>query len=100
MRLDDHHGHDDEHAHEHEHPAAPEQVEGGFEEGLERPGVGHEHEEEHVGRFSEGQEDLPEGDDAHEKGRFSEGEEEAPDTAEKTVERRFSEGQEHTPPPQ
>jgi diguanylate cyclase (GGDEF)-like protein/PAS domain S-box-containing protein len=83
-----------------EHPAAPEQVESGFEEGQERGAAGHEHEEEHEGRFSEGQEKLPEGEEAHRRGRFSEGEEDLPETPEKTVERRFSEGQTEEPPPQ
>jgi hypothetical protein len=91
----DHHreGHD-------EHAAAPEQVESGFETGQERPDIGDEREEEHEGRFSEGQEEIPEGPEAHKRGRFSEGEEDLPETPEKDVERRFSEGQEHTPPPQ
>ena len=81
-----------------EHPAAPEQVESGFETGQERPDIGDEAEEAHEGRFSEGQEDLPEGPEAHKKGRFSEGEEDLPETPEKEAERRFSEGQEHIPP--
>jgi diguanylate cyclase (GGDEF)-like protein/PAS domain S-box-containing protein len=83
-----------------EHPAAPEQVESGFEEGQERGRPGHEHEEEHEGRFSEGQETRPEGEEAHRRRRFSEGEEDLPESPEKTVERRFSEGQEGETPPQ
>ena len=56
-----------------EHPAKPQQPQDGFEEGLETPP-----DEEHVGRFSEGQEDLPETPDKIEEGRFSEGQEELP----------------------
>ena len=57
-------------------------------------------EEEREGRFSTGQEDVPEPDaKQHHHGRFSEGEEELPDSdPEKHAERRFSEGQDDTPP--
>lgn len=80
-----------------EHPAKPEQPHEGFAEGQED-------EEKYpedltVGRFSEGEQDLPE--DTEEKlrhGRFSEGEEELPeDTPEKEAEGRFSEGQADLP---
>jgi hypothetical protein len=83
--------------HDREHPAAPEQIEEGFETGQESAD---DPEAEQEGRFSEGQEKLPESEEDLERGRFSEGEEELPDTPEKTVERRYSEGQEHSPPPQ
>ena len=60
-----------------EHPAKPEQPEGGFAEGEANPA---EHpEDEAVGRFSEGQEDLPEDDpEKHEERRFSEGQDAEP----------------------
>jgi hypothetical protein len=77
-----------------EGPASPEQTDEGFETGFDQApdteeeqrepnfarGIAHEEEPgtEHHGRFSEGQEDLPE-------------------TPEKTVERRFSEGIEESP---
>ena len=61
-----------------EHPASPEQPEDGFAEGEASPEIFPEY--ERVGRFSEGQEELPEED------------------PEKHVERRFSEGQDHEPP--
>jgi hypothetical protein len=72
-----------------EHPAAPEEPHHGFAEGEEDA---EKHPEDRtVGRFSEGEEDLPE--DAPEKlhhGRFSEGEEQLPDdTPEKEEEGRF-----------
>jgi hypothetical protein len=82
-----------------EHPAKPEQPEDeGFAEGEARPDTYPE--EEHVGRFSEGEEQLGEDDpEKHHRGRFSEGEEElGEDDPEKHVERRFSEGEDHLPP--
>ncbi len=67
---------------------------GGYAEGERSPTPSPE--EEHVGRFSEGQEDLPE--DPH-HGRFSEGQEElGEEDPEKHEERRFSEGQDSQPP--
>jgi hypothetical protein len=76
------------------HSADPEQPEtGGFAAGEshaeEYP------EEAHVGRFSEGQEDLGEDDpEKHHEGRFSEGQEElGEDDPEKHLQGRFSEGQ-------
>jgi hypothetical protein len=76
-----------------EHPAAPEQPEDGFAEGEASP------EEETVGRFSEGEELLPDSPEKHHHGRFSEGQEELPEAdPEKHEERRFSEGQDHQPP--
>ena len=82
-----------------EHPATPEQPgDEGFAEGEASPEAYPD--EEHVGRFSEGEEELPE--DAPEKvhrGRFSEGEEElGEDDPEKHVEGRFSEGVDQQPP--
>jgi hypothetical protein len=82
-----------------EHPAKPEQPhDEGFAEGEASPETYPD--EERVGRFSEGEEELPE--DTAEKvhrGRFSEGEEElGEDDPEKHVERRFSEGLDHQPP--
>jgi hypothetical protein len=77
-------------------PADPEQPSEGFAEGEANP---QEYtQDEQVGRFSEGQEDLPE--DPH-QGRFSEGQEELPEEdPEKHVEGRFSEGQDDQPPGQ
>jgi hypothetical protein len=81
-----------------EHPAQPEQPQEGFAEGEAHPEVFPEDEE--VGRFSEGQEDLPAEDpEKIHHGRFSEGQEELPeDDPEKHEERRFSEGQDEEPP--
>jgi hypothetical protein len=80
-----------------EHPAKPEQPQHGFAEGEED--AEQYPEDTVVGRFSEGEQDLPE--DTPEKrhhGRFSEGEEELPDeTPEKHEEGRFSEGQADLP---
>lgn len=73
-----------------EHPAAPEQVEHGFDEGLgRRP---RPKKQRRVGRFSEGVEHDP--DSALERGRFSEGVEQHPDDDANAAERRFSEGTE------
>ena len=81
-----------------EHPGQPEQPRDGFAEGEARPDEFPEDEE--VGRFSEGQEDLPADDpEKIHHGRFSEGQEELPeDDPEKHEERRFSEGQDEEPP--
>jgi hypothetical protein len=82
-----------------EHPAKPEQPEDeSFAEGEARPDEYPD--EEHVGRFSEGEEVLGEEDpEKQHRGRFSEGEEElGEDDPEKHVERRFSEGVDHQPP--
>lgn len=73
---------------EREHPAAPEQVEHGFDEGMgvrPRPPA-----QRHVGRFSEGLEHETE--TPRRRGRFSNGLEQDPDDPEREVERRFSEG--------
>ena len=81
-----------------EHPAKPEQPQGGFAEGEASP---EEYpDDEAVGRFSEGQEDLPDSDpEKIHHGRFSEGQEElGEDDPEKHEERRFSEGQDAEPP--
>ena len=80
-----------------EHPASPEQPEDGFAEGKASPEVFPE--DERVGRFSEGEEELRDSLEKHHHGRFSEGQEELPEEdPEKHVERRFSEGQDHEPP--
>jgi hypothetical protein len=75
------------------HPADPKQPKGGFAAGEADPAAYPE--EEHVGRFSEGQEELGEDDpEKHHQGRFSEGEEElGEDDPEKHHQGRFSEGQ-------
>jgi hypothetical protein len=70
-----------------EHPAAPEQIDHGFEEGFLR--APRSPETRRIGRFSTGVEQLPSSD---RRGRFSDGVEQLPDTPEKTAERRFSEG--------
>jgi hypothetical protein len=76
-----------------EHTADPEQPEGGFAAGQAQPEAFPE--EEHIGRFSEGQEELGEDDpEKHLQGRFSEGQEElGEDDPEKHLQGRFSEGQ-------
>jgi hypothetical protein len=82
-----------------EHPAKPEQPEDeGFAEGEASPETYPD--EERVGRFSEGEEELGEADpEKQHRGRFSEGEEELGEAdPEKHVERRFSEGVDHQPP--
>jgi hypothetical protein len=81
-----------------ERPAKPEQPTEGFDEGQSaREALP---EDENIGRFSEGQEELPEADpEKHIAGRFSEGQEELPEEdLEKHAERRFSEGQDAQPP--
>jgi len=73
---------------EREHPAAPEQVEHGFDEGIgRRP---RSPEQRRIGRFSDGIERDP--DDPKHRGRFSDGIEAWPDDPANAVERRFSEG--------
>ena len=52
---------------------------------------------DHVGRFSEGEEQLPESAEKEHVGRFSEGEEQLPESAEKEHVGRFSEGEEQLP---
>ena len=81
-----------------EHPAQPEQPADGFAEGEANPEEFPE--DEAIGRFSEGQEDLPADDEEKvHRGRFSEGQEELPaDEPEKHEERRFSEGQDAESP--
>lgn len=80
---------------EDEHPAAPEQVEHGFDEGVgKRP---RPPSKRRVGRFSEGIEHDP--DAPLRRPRFSEGIEQRPDTPNKTTERRFSEGAERKTEP-
>jgi len=81
-----------------EHPAKPEQSQGGFAEGEASPEQYPD--DKAVGRFSEGQEDLPDSDpEKIHHGRFSEGQEElGEDDPEKHEERRFSEGQDAEPP--
>ncbi|HEX7299916.1 MAG TPA: hypothetical protein VF257_13030 [Solirubrobacteraceae bacterium] len=81
-----------------ERPAKPEQPEDGFAEGEANPEAYPE--DERVGRFSLGEEQLGEDDpEKHRHGRFSEGQEElGEEDPEKHVERRFSEGQDHQPP--
>ena len=54
-------------------------------------------EHEHVGRFSEGEEELPDSAEKERVGRFSDGEEELPDSADKEHVGRFSEGEEELP---
>ncbi|HUA05136.1 MAG TPA: hypothetical protein VMB27_14625 [Solirubrobacteraceae bacterium] len=75
-----------------DHSADPEQPrpEEGFGEGQSNPEAFPE--EEHVGSFAEGQEELD--DDDRRKGRFSEGQEElGEDDPEKHIQGRFDEGQ-------
>lgn len=76
------------------HPSDPEQPEGGFAQGQADPEAYPE--EEHVGSFSEGQEELGEDDpEKHAEGRFSEGQEElGEDDPEKHIRGRFDTGQE------
>jgi hypothetical protein len=79
---------------EHKHPAKPEQTDEGFETGYEQE---RDSAEELVEpNFARGiSEEAEPGTEHH--GRFSEGEEELPDSPEKQVERRFSEGIEESP---
>jgi len=72
----------------HDHPAAPEQIEHGFDESVgRRP---RPPKQRRVGRFSEGIESDP--DAPLERGRFSTGAEQRPGDATNATERRFSEG--------
>jgi hypothetical protein len=76
-----------------EHPAAPEQVEHGFDEGIgRRPRPARQR---RVGRFSDGIASRP--DENRTRRRFSEGVEKRPDSPENAVERRFSEGVDQSP---
>jgi hypothetical protein len=80
---------------EHEHPARPVQPgDEGYEQGYDQQRD--EPEEELEPNFARGiaHEDPP--GTAH-HGRFSEGQEQLPETPDKTVERRFSEGVEESP---
>ena len=79
---------------EHENPARPEQIDEGFETGFDQERDTPE--ENREPNFARGiaDEDAP-GTEKH--GRFSEGQEELPDSPEKEVERRFSEGIERSP---
>ena len=80
---------------EHDHPARAEQsgdegYEQGYDEHRDTP------EEELEPNFARGiAHEVPPGTEHH--GRFSEGQEQLPETPEKTVERRFSEGVERSP---
>jgi hypothetical protein len=79
---------------EHEHPARPEQPDEGFETGYDQERDTPE--EQLEPNFARGiSHEVPPGTEHH--GRFSEGQEELPETPEKTVERRFSEGTERSP---
>jgi len=73
--------------------ADPDQPEAGFAEGQKDAEAFPE--DERVGRFSEGQEELGDGDpEKHLHGRFSEGQEElGEEDPEKHIQGRFSEGQ-------
>ena len=78
---------------ESEHPAAPEQVEHGFDEGVgRRPRPA---QQRRVGRFSDGIERRPEA--RRTRRRFSEGIEADPEAPGNAVERRFSEGLDRSP---
>jgi hypothetical protein len=82
-----------------ERPADPDQpFEGGFAEGESHPEEFPE--EEQIGRFSEGQEDVPQPDpEKLHHGRFSEGQEDLPEEdPEKHIEGRFSTGEDAEPP--
>jgi hypothetical protein len=77
-----------------DHTADPEQPgDEGFAKGQADPEDFPQ--EEHVGRFSEGQEELGEEDpEKHHKGRFSEGQEElGEEDPQKHIQGRFDEGQ-------
>lgn len=80
---------------EHAHSAGPEQVDEGFEEGLDSEAGGSE--EEEVGRFSTGIEQTPQHSAEKEHvGRFSEGVEQA-ETPDKNAEGDFATGSEQIP---
>ena len=78
----------------HEHPAQPEQIDSGFEEGSDHKPDSPE--EDLEPDFARGVRQGPES-ELESKGRFSEGQEELPETEDKVIERRFSEGQEESP---
>ncbi len=82
-----------------ERPADPEQAHGSFAAGEAHPDQYSD--EDHIGRFSEGQEELGEEDpEKHVLSRFSEGQEElGEEDPEKHVQGRFSEGQEELDEP-
>jgi hypothetical protein len=76
---------------EREHPAAPEQVDHGFDEGTgRRP---RRPQQRRVGRFGDRDENRT--DEELERRRFSEGIEQRPAPEADRVERRFSEGYQH-----
>jgi hypothetical protein len=76
-----------------EHPAAPEQVDHGFDEGVgRRPRPARQR---RVGRFSDGIEKRPQ--EERTTRRFSEGIEADPESPDNAVERRFSEGLDRSP---
>lgn len=73
------------------HPAEPDQRDRSYDKGMDRePGT-----DEAEPNFARGESLEPP--DGGRTGRFSEGQEELPETPEKVVERRFSEGQEESP---
>jgi hypothetical protein len=76
-----------------DNPADPDQAVGSFASGQADPADFPE--EEHVGRFSEGQEELGEEDpEKHHAGRFSEGQEElGEDDPEKHIEGMFEDSE-------
>jgi len=74
-----------------EHPARPDQLDESFDKGMDE-GSGTDEAEPN---FARGESLEPP--DGGRTGRFSEGQEELPETPEKVVERRFSEGQEESP---
>jgi hypothetical protein len=73
---------------EQEHPAAPEQVEHGFDEGVGRRPK--QPKQRRIGRFSDGVES--DADAEPKRGRFSTGGEQHPEDPDNATERRFSEG--------
>jgi hypothetical protein len=77
---------------EHSHPAQPEQPDHGFAEGVETPPH-----DERESDFARGVREGPEIELEH-KGRFSEGQEELPDSPEKLREGDFATGVEGVPP--
>ena len=79
---------------ENEHPARPEQVHEGFQTGYDQERDTPEEELEPNYARGISDEAAP---GTQKRGRFSEGQEELPDSPEKEVERRFSEGTERSP---
>ena len=77
-----------------EHPARPEQVDEGFETGYDQERDTPEERLEPNYARGISKEDVP---GTEKRGRFSEGQEALPDSPEKQVERRFSEGVERSP---